>query len=198
MYHFLGRGDGSVVCNCCCPSPAQSFSDPSPAGLMTTFYSLRFETPPNPEVQVPVFISRRNTVAQLYRQTLGSLTVTSNDSQGYGGVIRPQLKSQSQSYFATGGLPPITSSWRQAPWDPRYIYLFNWTLAVIVFMQRRLWREDGLVSYEYAWPFVKCMYHTYSMLLRILPFALYTNLLSVEALQSRSCLSYVSYATTAA
>jgi hypothetical protein len=27
-------------------SPAQSFSGPSPAGLMTTFYCLRFETPP--------------------------------------------------------------------------------------------------------------------------------------------------------
>jgi hypothetical protein len=26
-------------------SPAQSFSSPSPAGLMTTFYCLRFETP---------------------------------------------------------------------------------------------------------------------------------------------------------
>jgi hypothetical protein len=27
-------------------SPTQSFSGPSPAGLMTTFYCLRFETPP--------------------------------------------------------------------------------------------------------------------------------------------------------
>jgi hypothetical protein len=27
-------------------------------------------------------------------------------------------------------------------------------------------------SYEYAWPFVKCTYSTYSMLLKILPFAL--------------------------
>jgi hypothetical protein len=27
-------------------SPAESFSGPSPAGLMTTFYCLRFETPP--------------------------------------------------------------------------------------------------------------------------------------------------------
>jgi hypothetical protein len=27
-------------------SPAQSYSVPSPAGLMTTFYCLRFETPP--------------------------------------------------------------------------------------------------------------------------------------------------------
>jgi hypothetical protein len=26
---------------------------------------------------------------------------------------------QSQSYFTTGGLSPISSSWRQAPWDSR-------------------------------------------------------------------------------
>jgi hypothetical protein len=36
----------SVVYNCCWPSPAQSFSVSSPRGLMTTFYCLRFETPP--------------------------------------------------------------------------------------------------------------------------------------------------------
>jgi hypothetical protein len=45
---------------------------------------------------------------------------------------------------------------------------------------------------------VKCMYRTYSMLLIIPPFALHTSPLSVQALQSRSCLSYVSYATMAA
>jgi hypothetical protein len=38
------REDGSVVYNCCWPSPAQSFSDPSPVGLMIVFYCLRFET----------------------------------------------------------------------------------------------------------------------------------------------------------
>jgi hypothetical protein len=27
--------------------------------------------------------------------------------------------SQSQSYFTTGGLPPINSSWHRAPWDSR-------------------------------------------------------------------------------
>jgi hypothetical protein len=37
----------SVVYNCCWASPAQSFSGPSPAGFMTTFYCLRFETPSN-------------------------------------------------------------------------------------------------------------------------------------------------------
>jgi hypothetical protein len=33
--------------------------------------------------------------------------------------------SQSQSYFTTGNLPPITSSWRQAPWDPRPEFIFQ-------------------------------------------------------------------------
>jgi hypothetical protein len=46
MYHPLWREDGSVVYTYCWSSPAKSFSEPSPAGLMTTFYWLRFETPP--------------------------------------------------------------------------------------------------------------------------------------------------------
>jgi hypothetical protein len=29
-------------------------------------------------------------------------------------------RSQSQSHFTTGGLPPISSSWRQASWDSRH------------------------------------------------------------------------------
>jgi hypothetical protein len=55
---------GSVVYNCCWPSPAQWFSGPSPMGLATIFYCLRFET---------------------------SLSVASYDSLGYGGGIRPRL-----------------------------------------------------------------------------------------------------------
>jgi hypothetical protein len=42
---------------------------------------------PNLEGQVPVFISLRNRVAQLYPQALGSLFVTSYNSEGYGGGI---------------------------------------------------------------------------------------------------------------
>jgi hypothetical protein len=37
--------DGSVVYNYCWPSPALSFSSPSPMKIMTIFYSLSFETP---------------------------------------------------------------------------------------------------------------------------------------------------------
>jgi hypothetical protein len=36
-----------------------------------------------------------------------------------------QSQSQSQSYFTTGGLPPISSSWRQAPWGPRPEFFFS-------------------------------------------------------------------------
>jgi hypothetical protein len=46
-----------------------------------------------------------------------------------------QSQNQRQSYFTTGGLPPISSFWRQAPWDPwPEIFFSNWTLAVIVLM----------------------------------------------------------------
>jgi hypothetical protein len=38
------------------------------------------------------------------------------------------------SYFTTGGLPPVSLSWRQAPWGPRPEIFSNWTLAVIVLM----------------------------------------------------------------
>jgi hypothetical protein len=46
---------------------------------------------PNLEGEVPVFISSRNRVAQLYLQTLGSLFVASYKSQDYGGGIRNRL-----------------------------------------------------------------------------------------------------------
>jgi hypothetical protein len=39
----LWREDGSVFCVCRWALPAQSFSDPSPLGLATVFYCLRFE-----------------------------------------------------------------------------------------------------------------------------------------------------------
>jgi hypothetical protein len=60
----LRREGGSVFCMCRWPLPAQTFSGPSPLGLATIFYCLRFET---------------------------SLFVASYDSQGHGGGIRPRL-----------------------------------------------------------------------------------------------------------
>jgi hypothetical protein len=45
-------------------------------------------------------------------------------------LLRPlQSQSQSQSYFTTGGLPPISSSWRQAPWESRPEIFFQLNLC---------------------------------------------------------------------
>jgi hypothetical protein len=45
MGRSLSREDGSVVYSLCWPSPAQWFTGPRPAELLTIFYCLRLETP---------------------------------------------------------------------------------------------------------------------------------------------------------
>jgi hypothetical protein len=100
----LWREDGSVIYCCCWTSPAQSRSGLSPAELKTIFCSPSSWDSPNLEGQVPVFISSpRNRVAQIYPWALGSLSVASNDSQGYGGGILSRLHARlsSISYIYT-------------------------------------------------------------------------------------------------
>jgi hypothetical protein len=87
--HSLWREDGSVVYNCCWALPAQSFSGPSPFGLATIFYCLRFETPP---------------------------FVASYDSQGHGGGIRPRLHTGNIIFYSKHR-NKITS--REPNWDHR-------------------------------------------------------------------------------
>jgi hypothetical protein len=65
---------------------------------MTTFPQIRDS--PKLEGQVPVFISRRNRVARLHPQELGSLFVASYDSQGYDIGI-PALAAEPESYKCT-------------------------------------------------------------------------------------------------
>jgi hypothetical protein len=71
----LWREVGSVLFSFCEASPAQHFSDLSPTGLMSIVYCLYFWNSPNQEGQVPVFISPRNRVAQLYPRPLGSMEI---------------------------------------------------------------------------------------------------------------------------
>jgi hypothetical protein len=68
----LWREDGSVFCMCRWALPAQPLSGPSPLGLATVFYCLRFET---------------------------SLFVASYDSQGHGGGIRPRHHTGATNAF---------------------------------------------------------------------------------------------------
>jgi hypothetical protein len=103
MWCALWREDGSVVYKYSWLSPAQSFSGHSPVGLATIFYCLRSET---------------------------SIFIASYDSQGYDGGIRPRHQTgwtilQSQSYFTTGGLPPISSSWHRTPWESSAEFFFQ-------------------------------------------------------------------------
>jgi hypothetical protein len=72
----------------------QSLNGPSGAEPVTILYSLICDSP-NLEDQVPVFISPRNKVAQIYPRLLGSLYVASYDSKGHGGgwrMVRSKAK----------------------------------------------------------------------------------------------------------
>jgi hypothetical protein len=111
----LWREVWSVIYCCCLASPAQSLSGLSPAGLKTIFDCPNFWDSPNLEGQVP-----KDRVALLYPRTLGSLSITSYDSQG---------RSQSRSYITTDGQyvlvssplwdlwPDITSCRKVAAWN---------------------------------------------------------------------------------
>jgi hypothetical protein len=85
---------------------------------------------PQPGGQVPVIISHRNRVAQLYPQALGSLSIAFCDSQGYGGGDSnpPPHPAGPVCYaltheFEVGRMqntdpivpPPVSKSWCRAP-----------------------------------------------------------------------------------
>jgi hypothetical protein len=71
----------NLLLNCVWALPEQSLLSRSPAELTAIFYCL-IGNSPNLEGQVPVFISPRNRVAQLYPRALGSLSAASYDSRG--------------------------------------------------------------------------------------------------------------------
>jgi hypothetical protein len=70
----------NLLYNCFWALPEQSLLGRSPAELTAIFYCLIWNSP-NLVSQVPIFISPRNKVAQIYPRALGSLSV-SYDSQG--------------------------------------------------------------------------------------------------------------------
>jgi hypothetical protein len=90
-FYFPTEHLRSVVYNCCWASPAQSFSGPSPTGLMTIFYCLRFETSATWRVRSLYFYLPGTGWSSYTPQSLCSLFVASYDSQGYGGGIRSRL-----------------------------------------------------------------------------------------------------------
>jgi hypothetical protein len=96
---------------------------------------------PNLEGQVPVFLSPRNRVAQLYPKAPSSLFVASYDSQGYGGGIQTRLHlarihectaRRPASKTRTPRVPPLcftnALSRTRGCWNVRY--LINWRSVV--------------------------------------------------------------------
>jgi hypothetical protein len=100
VWRPLWREDGSVIYshNCFWALPDQSILGRSPAELTAIFYCLIWDSP-NLEGQVPVFISPRNRVAQLYPRTLLPLFVASYDLQGYGAGILTRIHTSSNSSY---------------------------------------------------------------------------------------------------
>jgi hypothetical protein len=112
---------GSVVYSCCWATPAQPLSVPSRTKLMTTSYSLKFKTPSTmmagssylyPQAGWPSYNPR----------ALSSLFVTSYNSQGCGGDVRPTstwgddwFQSQSQQQLMVSqpvcpGIRPLSGA----------------------------------------------------------------------------------------
>jgi hypothetical protein len=86
----LWRENGSLLYNCFWALPEQSHLGRNPAELTALFYCLIWNAP-NLANQVPLIISPRNRVAQLYPRAFGSLSVASYESQGIGGGILTRI-----------------------------------------------------------------------------------------------------------
>jgi hypothetical protein len=71
--------------------PSTVIFGPESRGTNVRILLSKIQDSPNIEGQIPVFISPRNRVAQLYPQGLGSLFVACYDSQGHSGGIQPCL-----------------------------------------------------------------------------------------------------------
>jgi hypothetical protein len=134
--------DGSIIYlyNCFWAFPAQLLEGPSPAELVTIFYSLIWDSI-NLVGQVPVFVSPRNRVAQWYSRALASLSCC----------------CQSQSY-RTSNSQSASLSWFQATiWNLRTIFFpfhGNYLQIFVIYfsMGRPLLQEDGSVIYAYRLP----------------------------------------------
>jgi hypothetical protein len=120
---------------------------------------------PNLEGQVPVFISPRNRVAQLYPQAPGSLFVASCDSQGYGGATRTRLQKGEE--LRSKLCPAYSSSGRTNRKHSSSIFACVYIAAIT--KQRPLFTESSLNSastcYNMFFPFtLNKLFHPHDLL----------------------------------
>jgi hypothetical protein len=114
--------------------------------------------------QPPSFLYTGGLSAELQLKSLSPTSFFTSLTQLNCWQISQQLTlCQSQSYFTTGGLPPISLSLLQAPWDPRSeIPPPNnpcWNSPYVTSSLARRW----VCLLWIAWPFIKCTFHAHSM-----------------------------------
>jgi hypothetical protein len=104
-------------------------------------------------------------VAQIYPQALGSLSVASYDSQGYGGGILIRLhtnnpcqksksKSKSKLYYyrqSVGQSVLVSGTHLEPATNFSFSLKFSLDSCGFVILQLPLWREDGFVIYCFCW-----------------------------------------------
>jgi hypothetical protein len=129
----LSRGDGSVFCIYCWPSPSHSFSGPSPLRLVTIFSCLRFET---------------------------SLFVASYDLQGHDGGIRSRLHTGLCVPITSESKSKLRYDWRSVGQSVlvssthlglRSRFLLLSDSFGFFDLGRSLWRENGPAVYNCCW-----------------------------------------------
>jgi hypothetical protein len=110
----------------------------------------------------------------------------SNEEESWLWLCRSQI--QSQSYFTTGGLPSITSSWHQAPWDSRpkiFLQLNSWWFSLYSLGSDR--KKNRLQRFFRCCVFVRCvtMAHFFDEVIVCLLFhCLATDDVSCKAIRS--------------
>jgi hypothetical protein len=127
----IWRKAASVIYSYCWSSSVQSFPGLCP-GSHDHILLLQFWGSPRLERKVPVFISPRNRMAQLY---------------GF-------EQNESEIYLTTDGQSACLSCYQAAIWDPSQRFLsLPWKLTSDIWgffnMEHPLWREDGSVTHSY-------------------------------------------------
>jgi hypothetical protein len=113
----------NLLVNCFWVLPEQSHINRSPTELTAISYCLICDSP-NLEGQVPVFISPRNRVAQIYPRALHSLSVASYDSRGLRWKYSNPPPHRVVAHVGVGVLlaaysqSTSTSGYRASLWDP--------------------------------------------------------------------------------
>jgi hypothetical protein len=160
--HPLWREDGSVIYlyNCFWDLQKLLLSGPSPTELTTILYGL-IRDAPHLEGHVPIFVSPRNRVAQLYLQELCFLFTTSYNSQIYlqWRYSDPPphmywLKSKSKLYYDLRSCRTVCLGVRHSSGTcDQFLSFLQLFLDIYRFVDvgHPLWLEVRSVVYSFCW-----------------------------------------------